>query len=224
MKANMILTAIISLVCCSFPHSMRSLVYDAPAAGSSKAIAGLQMRVNGAPAKGTVFALKGTEDEIERVFLEMNASGGFVFEGRKQEILQFSKGSVSRSAAVLKNKYGATGVCFDAESKTSEAKAASAAVMAGIEPPPGSDCVLCLTGRNGSFQAVYRSGDSADSLGGYFASLFRGNGWSLAWSGNNASGSRAFIFGRGKEWCFVSLSGGACVISYGKDRRNDEKQ
>ena len=225
MKMRVNLAAISSAAILFFPRPLLPLIYE-NSVNTIEMIAGMALEVNGSPARGVVFAIKGNPSCAERDFLEMNRAEGSMFSGKNHELSLFRKENIKRTAVLFNKERGATAVCLDSEKEISAAIAPLAVEIGGLTPPPGSKCLFCIKvepGRDGSLQAVYSTGASADSVFGYFKSQFIGSGWSLLWAGSE-SGGRSITCSRGKEWCFVELSAGICVISYNAGRRKNEKQ
>jgi len=220
----MILAVIISAAIFAFPCRLFPVVYE-DRTGSIKRIALLDLKVNGSPSQGNVFALKGAPDDIERVFLEYNAADGYLYRGKSKCYMLFRKGSVRRLGLLIKQEYGATAVCLDSlENIFGQARAPLPSETGGLEPPPGAKCILNLGfGENGALSAIYSAESGITSLLESFTSQFRAKGWFVSWSGKTGPEQGAIIGSRGAEWCFVAFNLGICVFSYGREGRQNEK-
>jgi len=222
----MILAAIISAVFFAFPCLLLPVVYEEPAA-SIKRIALLEFKVNGCPVQGYVFALKGAPDNLERNFLDLNAADGYLIEGRKKCFTLFRKGHIRRLGLLIKKKYGAAAVCLDSpENISRQAEAPLPIEAGGLEPPPGAKCIFNLQpgpGKNGTLRAIYSVENGTPSLFEYFNSQFRAKGWAVSLDRQPGLEQGSIIGSRGAEWCFVAVSPGICVFSYGREGRQNEK-
>ncbi|GEM_PF-5487455 len=226
MKKSMIFAAIISAAFFTFPCRVFPVVYE-ESASSIKRIALLELKINGCPAQGYVFALKGASVNLERSFLAFNAADEYIFQERKECFMLFCKGSVRRLGLLMRNEYGATAVCLDSPGNISgQADAPLPSETGGLEPPPGAKCILSLqpgSGKNGTLQVIYSAENGITPLLEHFNSQFRANGWTVSWSRHAGLEQGSIIGSRGAEWCFVSFSPGICVFSYGREGRQNEK-
>ena len=226
MKKNMILAVTISAALSFFPCVLFSVVYE-DSSVSIKRIALLSLKVNGSPAQGYVFSLRGASDNLEREFMRYNAAEGYLFQGRKKNIALFRKGQVRRFGLLLRKESGATAVCLDSlEDISGQAAAPLPVETGGIEPPPGAKCILNLmrgAGKDGTVQAIYSSENGVASIFEHFNSQFREKGWVVSWSRFTGPGQGSIIGSRGAEWCFAVFSPGICVFSYARDWRKSEK-
>ncbi len=222
MKTGIIFMAIISALLSSAPRELSSLVREDVEVSISEA-ARPELEINGSRVKGAVFTLKSDSDKVEQEFLEFNAAAGFSFSGTKRDLMLFRRGSVNRTAALIRKECGAIAVCLDSEIDLPSLQRPTAVDTGGISPPPGSRCAFSMKGKSGSFQSVYQCGSSTAPLFEHFGSQFSGNGWSVMLSGHADSGNGYYICARGQEWCFVSFSSGTCVFSYCAEGRKYAK-